>query len=198
MVDLLCIGFTRLYTTKNTYYTICGGMPAANHWSWLPEAVEAEGRYFPEFLLDFKLTGTLEGSDHVTISQQCPERWKMMKMEVLDFFSRYVLIKSEKSLFFTRHGGSKRLNETPRRWWRSNGFAIQHAQHDKSSGTLSLSDLYVIDCLFVSSFNFSGSMSLRIFTASPQPRMLRRRWCSFMLKKWSLNITASCILYFFF
>ena len=86
MVDLLCIGFTRLYTTKNTYYTICGGMPAANHWSWLPEAVEAEGRYFPEFLLDFKLTGTLEGSDHVTISQQCPERWKMMKMEVLDFF----------------------------------------------------------------------------------------------------------------
>ncbi|CAL1139880.1 unnamed protein product, partial [Cladocopium goreaui] len=35
---------------------------------------QAEGRYFPEFLLDFKLTGTLEGSDHVTISQQCPER----------------------------------------------------------------------------------------------------------------------------
>ena len=101
---------------------------AANHWSWLPEAVEAEGRYFPEFLLDFKLTGTLEGSDHVTISQQCPERWKMMKMEVLVFFSRYVLIKAKKSLFFTRHGGSKRLDETPRRWWRSNGFAIQHAQ----------------------------------------------------------------------
>ena len=101
MVDLLCIGFTRLYTTKNhtiSYYTICGGMPLIIDPDFL-KLWRQRGATFPEFLLDFKLTGTLEGSDHVTISQQCPERWKMMKMEVLDFFPDMFWLKRKNRYF---------------------------------------------------------------------------------------------------